>query len=669
MKQHYLKLILIFTFTFSLLSVSVGCSKEPAAKPADDIALSVKLPSVYTLPPGGTLVFLGDGFLKGDKIQLVGSDATLTVNISIMENGAVSFVLPENFEWGYYKFVLIRGDAKKTLGYSHISFGIKLDVPEVEGMNLRGAVTTADGAGVPGVSVSDGVEVVQTDANGLYYIASKKESGFVFISVPGDYTVEMDASTPVMYKRTASYSKDVSERFDFYLAPADNTKYTLIAATDFHLADRNNDLGQFRQGFASEITALGRTKNVHCVTMGDLTWDLYWYSLSFTLSKFRTELSSINVPMYHTMGNHDYDMKGRKLTSSDITPPYVYNSTYAYMNTSDWVSAGTWRTDMGPTYYSFNIGEVHYIVVDNMNCTNGGTSDTRTYTGMIDANQMAWVANDLKFVDPSTPIFVTMHIPHKGQPSTANVASNNLTNSAAFKTLFNGYKEVHILTGHTHVGYNVVEESGGDLWYEHNTPAVCGTWWWTGRPGYTDNNVAPDGAPGGYCVYEIDGKNITWKQKGAGKSIDYQFRSYDLNKTVLLASEWVPNATAALKSSWASSSYAGSYQTAKTNAILLNIWNWDPAWKIKLTEGDGASAKTLTATRVQRRDPLQMISYTAFSMDGGSSPTFGSNNSTHFFEAQATTATETIYIEVTDRFGNVYKETMARPKAVSRTMQ
>lgn len=669
MKRPYSKLIFILTFAFSLPLASMGCSSDVPATPADEIVLNVKLPSTYALPPGGTLVFLGDGFLPGDKIQLVGSTGTITVNISIAENGVVSFDLPDDFEYGSYKFVLVRGGVTKTLGYSHISFGIKINVPDVEGMNLRGVVVTTEGIPVQGVSVSDGVEVVQTDENGCYHIASEKKTGFVFVTKPGNYNMEMISSIPIMYKRTKSYNVSDYERHDFYLTPTDNNKYTLIAATDFHLANRTGDLNQFRNGTAAEIKELGRTNNVHCVTMGDLTWELYWYANSFALANFIEELSSLNVPMYHTMGNHDYDMRGRNLTGSDITPPYVYNNTYSYMNVSDWVSAGAWRTDMGPTYYSFDIGEVHYMVIDDMDCTNGGTSDTRTYKGVISDDQMIWAANDLKFVDQETPIFVMMHIPHKSQPSTANAASNNLSNSAEFKALFDGYKEVHILTGHTHVGYNVVDNTGGNLWYEHNTPAVCGTWWWTGSPGRTNNNVAPDGAPGGYGIYEIDGKNITWKHKGAGKSIDYQFRSYDLNKTVLLASEWCPNATAALKSSWASGTYAGAYQTAKSNAILLNIWNWDPSWTIKITEGDGTSAKNLTATRVQRKDPLHMISYTAFSMDGGSAPTFSTNNSTHFFEAQATTATEPIYIEVTDRFGNVYSETMIRPKAVSRTMQ
>lgn len=671
MKHYHLKRISIFILVLGFLHVTTGCSDNPETDPAGDISLSdIMLPSEYALPPGGELLFWGNGFKSSDKIRLTSSGAEYTVSIGV-QSGVITFDLPDNFAPGHYKFTLLRTPYYKAFGFSHISMASNIDVPDVEGANIKGIVMTEDGTGIPDVCVSDGIEVVKTDADGYYHIVSEKKTGFVFVSVPGGYEVATEMCLPQLYQRLASRNTGVVDRVDFVLYPAENTDFTLIAGTDFHLANRNDDISQFTKGFMADasgivVNRINSGKKVYCVTMGDLTWDIYWYSNSYALPNYKQQLNALGCPVFNVMGNHDNDYLGRSLTAADID----FNSTYDYMNTSDWVSSRAWRENIGPTYYSFNLGGVHFLSLDDMICTNDGTSGGRNYETTISDDQMTWIQNDLQFVDPSTPIFILMHVPFKNEPSILNVSSNRLSNAAAFRALFDSYETVHILTGHTHYGYNVVEKTGsGGLWYEHNTPAVCGTWWWTGRSGYTPNNLAPDGAPGGFCLYEIEGKDITWKFKGSGKDIDYQFRTYDLNKTVLLAADYLPNASEALKTSWKSNSYAGNYQTAKTNKVLINIWNWDPEWTVTVTEGTGGSAKALTATRVQRTDPLQLISYPAIRMNGGNAPTFTSRNSTHFFEVQATTATDPIYIEVKDRFGNIFTETMTRPKEVSRTME
>ena len=35
----------------------------------------------------------------------------------------------------------------------------------------------------------------------------------------------------------------------------------------------------------------------------------------------------------------------------------------------------------------------------------------------------------------------------------------------------------HIMSGHTHIMYNVEKDDH----FEHNAGAVCATWWWTGK--------------------------------------------------------------------------------------------------------------------------------------------------------------------------------------------
>ena len=53
---------------------------------------------------------------------------------------------------------------------------------------------------------------------------------------------------------------------------------------------------------------------------------------------------------------------------------------------------------------------------------------------------------------------------------------------------------------------------------EHNTAAVCGTWW------RADINV--DGTPRGYGVYEVDGNQVKWLYKSAGYRKEHQLHVY-----------------------------------------------------------------------------------------------------------------------------------------------
>ena len=112
--------------------------------------------------------------------------------------------------------------------------------------SLTGRIASDDGTPLAGVVVSDGVRVTQTDAEGMYALNSDKELGYVFVSIPSGYMAAVDATAiPQFFAYTAKPAEE-SERHDFTLTPVENTRHTLIAATDHHLADRESlDVGQF----------------------------------------------------------------------------------------------------------------------------------------------------------------------------------------------------------------------------------------------------------------------------------------------------------------------------------------------------------------------------------------------------------------------------------------
>ena len=174
-------------------------------------------------------------------------------------------------------------------------------------------------------------------------------------------------------------------------------------------------------------------------------------------------------------------------------------------------------------------------------------------------------------------------------------------------------------------------------------------------------HIGQDGSPGGYTVLDVTGGDFKWQYKATGKGTDYQFRTYDRNQILLTSDKYVPNSNGTYKfdpSIWGNVSNA--------NEVYINVWNWDPAWTVSVTE----EGNPLTVSQVisGEKDPLHLIAYTAKRINKNSKPTFETNKTYHLFKVTASGPATTLEVQVTDRFGNVYTETMTRPKAFTTDM-
>ncbi len=646
MNLRRLLTIVLMLIWSGLPFVYQGCKDDPEPSGKDGLQIiGVSIPAVIDVAPKGSITITGKGFAANDEIRLTQVSDPSKVYISAISTvtaNDATFVLPDQLPTGSYKITVIRGQDSMLLGALNINIVADSNIPNVAGMTVKGVVS-CNGEGIPGVVVSDGIEVTTTDSKGIYYLASQKKTGYVFISVPGNFEVATENRIPLFFKRLSGGT--TVEQKDFPLVRTDNKKHVVVAMTDWHLANRNDDLAQYANGFVPDVNSTiqsyesGGTK-VYGITMGDLTWDAYWYENNFGLQDYLPQMARINCTIFNAMGNHDND-------------PYVAN---------DWLAESKYRNIIGPTWYSFNLGEVHYIVLDNTEYTNAGGAQgvigDREYNDVISADQMSWLQKDLATIkDKSTPIMLVMHIQlysNPGLDGSGNQTSNiTLNNGSQLLSLLQGFSEVHILTGHTHINYTV---EVNEAVIEHNTAAVCATWWWTGKNGYAGNHICRDGTPGGYSVWEINGKDIKWYYKSMGSPKNYQFRTYDLNKVLITAAAFAPNATET-----AMSEYAGAYASPGAgNEILINVWGYDPKWKVEVRE----AGRLLPVTRVSVKDPLHIISYEAKRLNLGAVPTssFVTGNTAHMFKATASSATSTLEITVTDRFGNAYSETMTRPK-------
>ncbi|MDX1364961.1 MAG: calcineurin-like phosphoesterase C-terminal domain-containing protein [Arenibacter latericius] len=612
----------------------------------------VSIPSSLNVTQGGTITLTGKGFKMGDNIKLTSTldnGVFYDNSVTAVSDGTVSFSVPNELTTGNYKINVLRGAADLPLGAVLLNLMANTDIPDIEGMTVKGVVYS-DGKGVPGVVVSDGYEVTVTDEKGIYYLPSLKKIGFIFISIPGNFEVINEGKAPQFFKRLSNNTSTVEQK-DFSLIKTNNENHVVIPLADWHLANRNNDLDQFTGKVLPDINAAidqysADGTKVYALTLGDMTWDTYWYNNDFGLNEYLPYMNMLNSPVFNVMGNHDND-------------PYY---------SEDWEAENKYREVIGPTYYSFNLGKVHYVVLDTVEYINsGGTVGTvgdRNYNTVITSDQIAWLKKDLAAItDKSTPIIVAMHTPLYKRPSLD--ANGNQVNSYALDnggTLVDSLKDfstVHVLSGHTHINYRIDDEAN---LMEHNTAAICATWWWTGRNGYAGNHICKDGSPGGYSIWQMNGKDVQWRYKSIGYEEGYQFRSYDLNEVHITASEFAPNTTEETLVP-----YAEPYsQKNVNNEVLINVWGYDSQWKIEVTENNNK----LDISRVNTKDPLHIISYDALRLNVGATPTgaFVTNDTAHLFKVTASAPDTTLEIKVTDRFGNVYTETMVRPKAFSLDM-
>lgn len=639
-----------------------GCEKSdtPNPNPApdpnppveDDKSIKItglSIPAHMDLVKESEISIDGKGFAQGDQIVLESltnsSKPKYTINSKAVTENDILFKLPANVTAEGYRIYVKRSTKTFILGTSVFNFVFNPDIPDIEGMTVKGVVH-ASGAGLANVVVSDGIEVATTDSNGIYYLASKKRSKLVFVSIPGNYEVATKVSVPLFFTRLTKPAVAV-EIHDFELTPVNNDRHVVMILGDMHLANRNSDIAQFQQGFLKDVNnSIAAHKNagtkVYALTLGDMTWETYWYTTNYGLPQYLVEMNKINAPVFNTMGNHDNN------------PSYSNN----------WDAEERYREVIGPTYYSFNLGKAHYIVLDNIEYLNESSSP-RNYNEKIISEQLDWLRKDLATItDKSTPIIIVMHAPLNSNPGVdvngQQVSNYRLKDSSQFVDAISGFTAVKLWTGHSHINYTV---KNSDSFMEHNLGAVCATWWWTGKSDYGANQICKDGSPGGYGILQMENKDLKWDYKSIDYNLDYQFRAYDLNKVHITKEKYAPAYTGS-----SFNTYAGVYANENLkNEVLINVWGYGPGWSIQVTE----SGMSLPVQRVLAKDPLHIISYTTQRLARNAEPTsaFTSSNTAHMFKVKASNPTNSLVIKVTDRFGKTFTETMARPKAFGYQMK
>ena len=380
-----------------------------------------------------------------------------------------------------------------------------------EGNNLVGLITNSEtGKGIAGVAVSDGYTITTTDKNGVYQFVGNPLTRVVYYTTPAEYKINLDEQTklPSFYKN-CKFDSEAINRNDFTLTPMDRVEdeLTLLVISDPQCkVDRHvkrfvtESIPDMQQTLNEGIES-GIYKNVYALVLGDLVYDYLdqWDKIKEAMCNVTLNDGDGYLPFFNSIGNHDH--------YEDCENDYAGTQNYV--------------DRFGPTDYSFDRGNVHFVTMDNV-----VYNKRNTYNSGFSAEQVAWLKADFDLVQnkENKMLVFYAHVPFRGGAEKGGGNVNYDKYYDEVLKLFTEFKEVHVMIGHTHHPENYMHHNyickGGKPVYEHVLGAVSGAWWHT--------NTCTDGTPNGYAILTVKDNSLdNFIYKGTGLDESYQMRVYN----------------------------------------------------------------------------------------------------------------------------------------------
>lgn len=268
--------------------------------------------------------------------------------------------------------------------------------------------------------------------------------------------------------------------------------FSFVHLTDSHVRRKRRG----HEGYAACVASVNAlTPRPELVLMGgDMAFDgLYTERDEFEdqITLFRDISNQLAMPWHPCIGNHDI-LGWSSRRKVPVDDPELGKA--MIMN----------RLGMERSYYSFNHGGWHFVVLDTFEPVQTETGPS--YVPKLGAEQLDWLRFDLG-AHPDMPTVCVMHIAafcHSGQiqgnTEMRAMGPLNIQDTVPFREICERHGVKAVLQGHTH---QIEDFRYNGVWYL-TSPSVSAAWWggnWRGfEPGYTVFHAHPDGT-------------LTWERK------------------------------------------------------------------------------------------------------------------------------------------------------------
>ena len=452
-------------------------------------------------------------------------------------------------------------DTLKAGQYAKMKKAVAEKLHEETADTIHGELTDEEGKPMEGVVVSDGFTCVKTDSIGRYKLLTNKDSRFVYYTIP-DYCEVLTHSetdrTALFYQPIVSKRKTYN--FTLHRLPHGKEKnYRLIVFGDPQVTNAFNpyftgpnddpvkktDLERFTEETMTDVKEtignLPAGTPVYALSMGDNVQYYGGYNASLE-EGIRKAMGSSKARVFSVIGNHD----------QDNNPLYKRK----------------WEDSFGPTDYSFDRGDVHYVCFNNVHFFRGMSY---YQPGELMESQLKWLRQDLALADKSKKLIVSYHIPLTfGTRPSKNAEPLNITteeghySSSILSTILKEAKAFkggyELFCGHTHFAINHEINFHGQRVLEHCHAAACGNIW--------QSNINICGTPNGYYVYSIEQNRLTNAYyKGTFWPAERQMSLFYAN------------------TNFNGESYATDWSLPHNEKVVVaNVFNADSRWKVVAIE-------------------------------------------------------------------------------------
>ncbi len=354
-----------------------------------------------------------------------------------------------------------------------------------------------------GIRVSNGREITTTDDLGRYELPIDDDCA-IFVIKPSGFRTPIDKhqlpqfyylhkphGSPQLEYAGVAPTGDLPDSIDFPLYPQSEPDLFEIILFGDPQARNLKEIDYVARDVVAEL--VGR-RSAFGVTLGDIVFD----DLSL-FEHHNAAVAMIGISWYNVIGNHDinFDASDRKYA----------NETYERI--------------YGPSYYSFDYGHVHFVVLDNINWIVPDSGDKPSYVGGLGEQQIEFLKQDLAQIPENQMVVLFMHIPLKLVEDRQEI----------YRLIENRPLSLS-LSAHTHYQEHqfIDQEDGwrGPKPHHHIIHVTVSGSWWSGQKDERDipHTTMRDGAPNGYSILTFDGTDYRLDFKAAGRSADYQMNIY-----------------------------------------------------------------------------------------------------------------------------------------------